>query len=606
MLASLLQFHFLRPVWLLALAPLAGLLWLLYAQRGADSAWRNACDPQLLAYLLVVRNTGNSKLKLWLLGLAWLIAVIALAGPVWLQRPHPLFQALAARIIVLDLSRSMLADDFKPSRLMRARFKINDILARSSEGQTGMVVFAGDAFVVAPLTRDTATIAALLPVLEPAVMPVQGGRITLGLRKAAELLGQAGFRHGEILLVTDSTDLDAPATAQALRAQGLRLNVLGVGTPAGAAIPLDEGQLLKDASGNIVIARLDTAALAALAHAGGGYYATISTDDQDLRTVLAPPDSGWDTETQRTDQNAERWREEGPWLVVLLLPVAAFAFRRGWLMLLALCFALPPSPAVAWGWDDLWSRRDQQADYWLHEGNARRALTVADDPWQRGTAAYRSGDFAEAAQAFSRLPGAEGYYNQGNALARLKRFQDALSAYDAALAADPGLEDARANRNLVAKLLEEQQQRRRQSEKQSPSPEGEKQPEQGGDNSSGDQSSGTRNSEYQPDSGNAAPDPKGEGKGDPKNDPGDNSQPGNSDKPTANNSDDLKTEKNQNPSDSRQRSAEDDEQITEEERQVLEQWLRRIPDDPGGLLHRKFLFQYRRRADKALPTADGW
>ena len=159
------QFHFIQPGWLLALLPLALLLWRVSQHSSATNPWRKIVDTRLLPLLTQDQGMGNNHFPLWLLASGWLLAVLALADPTWEQQPLPLIQTSASRVIVLDLSRSMLAEDLQPSRLVRARFKVEDILSQDEEGQTGLVVFAGDAFSVTPLTRDTDTIRAQLKAL---------------------------------------------------------------------------------------------------------------------------------------------------------------------------------------------------------------------------------------------------------------------------------------------------------------------------------------------------------------------------------------------------------------------------------------------------------
>ncbi len=330
---NLAEFHFLRPYWLLMLIPLAWICWRLRRPAGDGGAWQQICDPHLLPHLLVRETGREDRWRLWLLGLGWLLAVLALAGPTWSQRPQPVFRNLEARIIVLDLSNSMAAADLKPSRLTRARFKVADMLTQWNEGLTGLVVFAGDAFTVSPLTHDNDTIAALLPVLGPELMPTQGSRVDLGLRKAAELLQQAGINRGEILLVADGdNDHQTLDIIAELNNQGYRISVLAVGTEAGAPIPVANGGFLKDAAGNIVVPRLDTAHLQSLSRAGGGRYALISADSTDLETLLINNSVNPLSASEQADRQTDSWREEGPWLVLILLPLAALAFRRGWLV----------------------------------------------------------------------------------------------------------------------------------------------------------------------------------------------------------------------------------------------------------------------------------
>jgi Ca-activated chloride channel family protein len=580
------EFHFLRPYWLLALLLLAWLGWLLSRSRAGPGAWQQVCDAHLLPYLLVTRPDGASRLPLGLLGLGWLLAVLALAGPTWSKQPQPILQTRHARVIVMDLSRSMLAPDVKPSRLVRARFKVADILQRSREGQTGLVIFAGEAFVVVPLTQDADTIAAVLPVLEPALMPVQGSRTDLGLHKAGELLRQAGFHSGEILLVTDGSNgqlaLDA---ARELRSQGLRISVLAVGTEQGAPLPLAGGGFLRDASGAIVVPRMQAAELRELADAGGGCYAALSADNSDLDQLLADDSAAWGKEVQHSEQETAGWREEGPWLVVLLMPLAALAFRRGWLLLLVV---LVPPPCQASGWADLWQRRDQQATQALQQGDFERAAQLGD-PMQRGIAEYRQGRYAQAAAAFAQATGADAHYNRGNALAQLGRYREALAAYDAALAAEPAMEDARFNRVVVEALLRQQA---------SSAPATQQQP--GKENRADAQPDPARSSQQtdppidnpsaagQPSPGQGPTSAQSAGAGLQTAAAG--SHPGEQGK-SVGQQEAVAAEGND--STLQQGLAETQDDLRRhEEQQLLERWLRRIPDDPGGLWRRKFQYQY--------------
>ena len=186
------NFHFIQPLWLLALIPLSLLAWRVYRPGDGDNPWRRIVDARLLPLLMVGREQQVNRTALYLLAAGWVIAALALADPTWERKPQPVYQTTAARVVVLDLSRSMYASDLQPSRLVRARYKIEDVLAQSGEGQTGLVVYAGDAFTVSPLTRDVNTIRALLPAVDPGIMPTQGSRADLGLLKAGELLRQAG------------------------------------------------------------------------------------------------------------------------------------------------------------------------------------------------------------------------------------------------------------------------------------------------------------------------------------------------------------------------------------------------------------------------------
>jgi Ca-activated chloride channel family protein len=679
-------FHFQQPLWFLTLLPLVLLVWLVRGHGSADNAWRRVCDASLLPYLLVDPQRGNSRLPLWLLAGGWLLAVIALADPVWEKQPQPVFRTEEARVVVLDLSRSMASPDLKPSRLERARYKVEDVLRRSEEGQVGLVAFAGDAFVVAPLTQDARTISELLKSLEPGLMPVQGSRVDRGLRKAGELLTQAGAGHGEILLVTDGYEgSQAIDAARDLRRQGYTVSVLGVGTAQGAPLSDGAGGFVHDGKGAIVVPRLDAASLRALAAAGGGRYATITGNGADLNALLTPLTPQLDAKVEQTGLQTDAWRSRAPWLVVLLLPLAALAFRRGWLLGVILVVAAtmtPPQPAMASTWDDLWTRRDQQAAQALASGEHERAAQLATDPRQRGTAQYRAGHYEAALEDFNQATGPDAAYNQGNALARLGHYQEAIAAYDKALAAQPSMEDAQHNKAVVEALLrqQEKQKQEKQQQQQDQQQQGQQDQQQGqqsGQESSesGKQGGGKGDSSNHPDQ-QAAQQESGQDKDDsaahaangnesqdnkdssPSADAAQDKSPANDqaasqdgaqqdaqkgaepqdNKPAsgagqspaldmAKNPDKIPTgnEAKRRPPAAEQKSPEAARQqaaeltpggepaensgapqapaaadtTSTEEQQATEQWLRRIPDDPGGLLRRKFLYQYRQRAASA-------
>ncbi|WP_240554857.1 VWA domain-containing protein [Oceanicoccus sagamiensis] len=159
------QFHFLRPEWLLAIIPATLLALFFWRQKSSAANWRGAINPQLLDHLI---DGGSQRVARWpwlLLLLVWVTASIAMAGPTWTKLPQPIHKKQDALVIVLDLSLSMLAEDIKPSRLVRARHKILDILAQREEGLTALIAYSGDAHIVSPLTDDNPTIANLTPAL---------------------------------------------------------------------------------------------------------------------------------------------------------------------------------------------------------------------------------------------------------------------------------------------------------------------------------------------------------------------------------------------------------------------------------------------------------
>ena len=330
------NFHFIRPWWLLALLPIAWLLWRLRSVNDETSQWQQSVDPELLAHLLI-GNDDDSRQVLWhaLLALAWLLCVVTLAGPSWERKDTPTYRNVNEQVLVIDLSRSMDAKDIQPSRLVRVRQKVEDILSKSYETENAVVIFAASPFVVSPLTNDAETIRSMLPAIETGIMPAQGSRIGDGIRKAHDLLKSVKSKDGRILLFTDSAvDGDTFLAAEEVAAAGISLSVIGVGSAEGAPIPIPRGGFIKDLSGNIVVARLDESALGELAKVGGGKYRRITTDESDINSLLKLPareNPDDDENTESSQQSIEAWLDRGPWLALLLLPFVAMSFRRGWL-----------------------------------------------------------------------------------------------------------------------------------------------------------------------------------------------------------------------------------------------------------------------------------
>lgn len=606
--------HLLRPYWLLAILPLALLLLALWRDRQAGSVWSRLIDAHLLPHLLVGQDGSRRRLPLVLLGVGWLLAVLALAGPVWERLPQPLFNAVTARIVLLDLSPSMNAADLTPSRLARARFEIQDLLRAADEGQVGLIAFGPEPFLVSPLTGDAKTILAQVPQLTTDLIPVPGQRRThLALRMAGDMLRQSGSQAGDIILVTDGVGDTAAAleAAHQLAAAGHRLSVLAVGTADGAPIPLAAGGFVKDQQGAVQLARLDAAPLRQLAQTGNGRYLEAQVGDADTRAMIALGGMNGGA-VAKTELLADQWREEGPWLLLAILPLAALGFRRGWLLpLLALGVTLAPDRTWAFGWSDLWQRPDQQALRQLQSGEGAAAAERFTDPAWRAAARYRAGDHAQALEALSGLAGAEVDYNRGNALAHLGRLQEAADAYERALHADQNLSDARDNLDLVRKLIEQQQnqEQQKQSEQQQEPPE--KQPEssggesgsqdqkpgqdQGGGSGEGGADQGDAGSETQPDAPRPSPvesapdrtgaDPRTAQQDGREDEEGEGRRVGASDAPAG--------------QDSAQESAgARSAELSPEERerqQAMDAQLARVPDDPAGLLRQRFLLQHLRR-----------
>ncbi|HEX7036918.1 MAG TPA: VWA domain-containing protein [Pseudomonadales bacterium] len=549
--------HFIRPLWLLALVPAALLAWYWARRRAADSHWESAIEPALLDVLLEPGARRRSRHVPWLAALGLSLAALGLAGPTWERLPQPVERKTDALIILFDLSLSMFAEDVPPSRLVRARQKIADVLRRRDEGFTALVAYAGDAHAVVPLTDDTRTIENLLPALRPDMMPVLGSDLGDALDVARLLFENANVRQGRILVVTDGVEDVSAATER--RSERFPISILGIGTESGGQIPLDfvnqPGQVLRTQQGEPIVARLDSARLEQIADLTYGRYHPLTLSDDDIEHLLGTALPGAD-DTTEVEREFDTWVDMGYWVLLLIVPLALLGFRRGALAVLPIL--LVPLPADAGIWDDLWQRRDQQAYQALREGEPETAAALFDSEDWRAAALYRSGEYAAAAASYRRQPSITALYNLGNSLALQQDFKGAIAAYERVLERDPDHTDARFNKELLENLQRQQEQQQNATNEQ-----------QRGDSPDGE-------SEGQPDRG----DP-----GNPEQNPGQNP------------SGEPPPEQNETPESARaaqQGDGRGDEQQSvsrDERRDALEQWLRRVPDDPGGLLRRKFQYE---------------
>ena len=583
------DFHFLRPEWLLTLPFIAMIIWLLMRRQLVPGSWQAIIEPALAPFVLSTGQSKNLNYRWWLMLVGALLAALALAGPSWNRVEQPVFRSEQAVVIALDLSRSMDAQDLTPSRLSRARLKILDILQRRRSGQTALVVYSSNAFTVTPLTTDADTVAALVNSLTTEIMPSRGSYPPAAIKKGQQLLEQAGVSFGEVLLITDGgSSPAAEEAAEKLNSAGYSLSILAIGTTEGAPIPRAGGGFVTDRSGNIAVPKLEATGLRRLAAAGGGRFAVMRTDDSDLDTLLSESSVGG----SESDESlvTDHWREEGPWLLLLLVPLAAIAFRKGLVITLLIFLSPIPEPAQAFSWEDLWLNADQQANRLFVEGSAADAAQLFKNPAWRAVANYHAGEYAGSAAGFGGLDDIDSLYNLGNALAMLGKFESAIDAYEEVLENNPESEDARYNRDLLKDLLEQQQ------ESQSG--------EQGNKENASDAGGGAQQSEGQGESDQS-------GQEGQTGDPNSGGEPGESvrEEEAASQEDmeAMQRELERAAQQAMEQSSEMQEQqgMTEaemeamrrgqEQQQAMQQWLRRIPNDPGGLLRRKFRYQYQRQ-----------
>ena len=607
------QLHFLRPEWFYALIPLLMLALLFLRRKLYSRNWRSVIDPRLLPHVLIGKVGKPGYWAIALFVLTGTLAIISIAGPVWEQLPQQVFKQQSAMVIALDLSSSMNAEDVKPSRLSRAQFKLRDLLALRKEGQTALIVYANAAFTVTPLTDDTNTIMSMVPSLSTDMLPAQGNNTEAALHKSVELMKNSGFTQGDILLISDdlNNSLDIFSSTHQ---QGYRVSILGVGTADGAPIANKSGDFIKDTQGSIVISKLDTSKFAEAARLGGGRYSSLTTNDNDIAYLLGAADiNRLQASNQLTDLKTDTWHEQGPWLLLLVIPLAALAFRKGTIALLII-FILPlPQPAHAISWDELWNNDNQRAAEALSNNDATSAANLFHDPEWKSAANYRAGNYQQAAQSLTGINTTDAHYNRGNALAKSGDINGAIAAYDEALQLNANNEDARFNKTLLEKQKQEQQESS-SDDKSDKNKDGDSK-DQSGKQQSGNDKNQSDNSQASDKSGESHKNNNNQAdaeKSDPKQNAKQDAAAANdkksdeANKPASNPEQATAAGNNKTPpeGDKQQATARVDDK-PDLSKQAAEQWLRKIPDDPGGLLRRKFKHQYQQQSKNAQSNVQG-
>jgi Ca-activated chloride channel homolog len=429
---NLAPLSFARPWWLLALLPLAGLVWQVWrAPLRNEVVWQRLIDAHLLPQLLVLFAPRARQIGMALFAGGLLIAVLALAGPTLGQQPEQTYRRAVTRVVVLDLSPAMNA------QLEQVKLKLLALLHALPDGQTALLVYGGEPYLVVPPTTDVATIALFVPDLATDAIPVPGNRPERALQMAVETLARNAPQQGEILWITAGAD-----------SAGLPLQEL-----TGGATNIHLSVLLA--------ATAEQPPLATAVSRNGGTLVRLTADDSDVRQLVKALEarSGWIAATHTASSSADL----GYWLLLPLLPIAALAFRRGILGLLLpllppllLTALLTPPPASAFDFSLPALLADYQGWRLLEAGKAEAAAARFADPRWRAAAHYRAGQFEDAAKLLAAVPDADSHYNRGNALARQGQLVDALAAYDAALKLRADDADAKHNRDLVQRLLNQQ------------------------------------------------------------------------------------------------------------------------------------------------------
>ena len=460
------HFHFLRPWWLLALLPLLWTLRHLWSASNPIGKWRKVIAPHLLKAMLVQGGRANWFNPLSVSVLVVMLGVTALAGPSWRQQPSPFAEDIAALVIMLDVSSSMQQDDIQPSRLERAKQKVQDLLAQRPGGRVALIVYSGSAHSVIPLTNDADIVNNFLDAIVIEMMPRAGEFPEKALPIARQILSDSPV-PGTVLMIGDglSTRTIEDFTTF-FAAEQHQLLILGIGSESVVGSETDA-----------TLIPLERSALQKLARSSDGYYQALSLDKEDVANL----NRRINNYLVIVDDESRPWVDAGYYLLYPMALLLLLWFRRGWtlhwcLALLFITSLTPTSPLMASDtmasetmtsktmtsgqslssrFMDLWLTPDQQGRYYLEQGDYKKAAASFENIAWRGIAYYRSENFTAAAEMFSRIETLEGFFNLANALAQGRNYLAAVRAYDEALKLAPEHRSALKNRAKIQGIIDE-------------------------------------------------------------------------------------------------------------------------------------------------------
>lgn len=424
-------FHFLRPLWLLAIPAALILWWRIRPKRENPLAQTHGFPPHLAKALTVGEQSKRRFYPIDGVAAFLVLTALAAAGPAWNRLPNPLLAQTAPLAVVFKVTPSMETTDIQPSRLERASFKVLDLIARRAGAQTALLAYAGSAHRVAPLTSDPNILRSFMQGLSPEVMPKEGANAFAAYKLATQELARSDT-PGAVLFVLDDldpADVSHFATAQA---DGPPM-IFFVVAPDAVQLP----QLEQIANASVV---------------------RLTTDDSDLDQIEKRVLSAY--REALTEDETQTWDDKGwilAWPAALLL---LLWFRQGWTMRWAAIAVLmvgmtSPNRAAAEGWKDWFWTLDQQGRLAFQNKEYTDAALLFQDPVWRAYAMFRDGQYEAAAEAYAAIDGADAAFGEGMARLRNREYRPGVRAFERALELQPDFEAAQKNL-VIAKAIVKQ------------------------------------------------------------------------------------------------------------------------------------------------------
>ncbi len=599
--------HFTYPLWLwgFVVIPFVGMIFFLfYRKQAAFHQLEKFIDKHLLPYLLV--NKGNQKRSPWksllLWSVAWSCLTLALAGPRWSFREIETFSRDQSLVILLDLSESMNATDIKPSRLVRAKQKIEDVINLSKGVKIGLIAFAADPHMIAPLTDDKETIHHLLPPLETDLAYIQGSRLSSALEMASNMLEAEPGHNKALLIISDGGFEDASAikTVKKLADQGLVIHAMGAGTADGAFLLDHKGNIIKK-NGSPMISKLQKETLNEISIAGNGRYLEMHYSDQEEKMILQELEKRADMQ-MKLGQKHQLWDEHFYLFILPALPIILWWLRRGYLFAMFLMILTPTLTIEASSIGNYFKNSEELGKQAMEQDDYETACHTFQDSYRKGVAYYRAGQFAEAEKMFQQCSreevAASAAYNLGNALVQQQKLKEAIAAYEDVLKKWPDHTKAKENLELVKQMLEQQKQQN--SDDHSNQQEEEKQNESENQNQNQqneNQNESQNESQDSPDSKGSNTENQTPNERQDSNEAQDKEQQQKNEEEQVNESQEGQQEKQQQ-EEKFQNEARQAKAPKSQEDQDADLWLNQIANDPKTFLKNKFYIESKKKGTK--------
>jgi len=449
------QFHFLRPEWFWAFIPVTIVVVLIIFTTREDKKWKKVIAPALQPFVFTREKQSGVTFPLIAFLLITGIVILSLSGPTWSKEEVPGAKSEAVLMIAVDCSLSMMAEDIQPNRLERAKFKIRDLLDANPGSKVSLFAYSGTAHTVVPICSDYRIIRHHLESLSPGIMPVQGTNLKMLLEMADSVLNRVEA-PSTLLLVTDAIDQNqAQLLKNFINDSKNSIEILAMATQQGAQIPQNANKdPMTDANGNLVISRLEPTVLFELQKTEQINVNTLTLDNSDMKLIATNVRKNLSYQADDV-QSEEQWKDMGFLLLILLVLLVPFWFRKGWMIRYAwIPFVMTmTSCSDSQKWEDLWYSKDYQGQKLYKEQDFEAAGNTFESPVHRGVAYYKAGNFDAAAQAFAQDSSANSLFNLGLTYTQLGRYDEALQVIELAAEKDPDNEQFKAAINETQKTI---------------------------------------------------------------------------------------------------------------------------------------------------------